>query len=386
MATQEVKEPALRLPGSRRFARDDGLVGRRAVLGAFAASALVGSARAADPVETVEITPALIAAAQREGRVLMRYSCPVDEATNMGHAFEAAFGIKVQLDRKVGVVATQLFATEERAGQHIMDVNFGSDPPGLRDLADEGLYLRYTLPDLASKLAPSATIPGLGYCPRWTDIVLSYNPSLIPHEDARKRFATWHGLLDPSLVGRIGLTEPAGGGVAFAFYLMLLRTPDYGRAFLEKLAAQKPRLYPGSAGGREDLAAGAISVFVPNWEGVAMAEFLKGDRTAWMYPERLPSFANTFLSISAHAPHPAAARLFSAWVFTPEGAKVVELAQNKSTLRGHPDGRAAVEKLRETSWWQPLPTERAWVPDQKDWDENYETLLPQIRQILGWRG
>lgn len=358
---------------------------RRALLGSAAACALAPAAGAAGE-EVIDITPDLVARARAEGRLLLRYSSPVDEATAMGRAFEAAFGIRVQLDRKVGVVATQVFATEERAGQHVMDVNLGSDPAGLRDLAEEGLYLRFTLPELEAKLHRGAYIPGLGYCPRWSDIILSYNPALIPHDRAAAMFRTWEGLLDPGLAGRIGMTEPAGGGVAFATYLMFYRLPNYGRAFVQRLAAQRPRLYAGSAAGREDLASGAISVFIPNWESVAMAEFLKGDRTAWTYPEVLPSFANSFLSINARAPHPAAARLFVAWFFTPDGAKAVEATQNKPTLKGIPDQRSAIPALRRTDWWRPLPEDRRWVPDLADWESNFDTLLPDMRRVLGWRG
>ena len=357
---------------------------RRTFLAA-SASLLATPAYAADaPPELVTITPELIAAAQKDGQILVRYSSPVDEMNAMAKAFETRFGIKVQLDRKVGVVATQVFATEERAGKHIMDVNFGSDPPGILDLGQEGLYLRYTLPDIDKKIDPACMIPGLGYCPRWTDIVVSYNPDLLPTARATALFKTWDGLLDPSLKGKIGMTEPAGGGVAFATYLMFYRTPRYGRAFLQKIAEQKPRLYPGSAQGREDLAAGAIAVFIPDWESAGLAELLKGSKNAWCYPEILPAFANTFLTISRQAPRPAAARLFAAWFFTPEGAPAVEAAQSPPTLKGLADNRSGLAVARTKPWWQPYPEERRWAPDQADWNKNYEELMPDMRRVLGW--
>ena len=54
---------------------------RRSFL-AGSAALLVTSAKAAiPPAEMVQITPDLIAAAQKEGRVLVRYSSPVDEMT-----------------------------------------------------------------------------------------------------------------------------------------------------------------------------------------------------------------------------------------------------------------------------------------------------------------
>eukprot|EP01037_Dinobryon_pediforme_P005472 gene5472-5528_t len=362
-----------------------GLVGRRAALVGAAAAALPRIGRAAGAPEPVRVTDALIAAAKRDGTLVVRYSNPVDEMTAMARAFEAKFGIKVQMDRKVGVLGTQQFATEERAGQHIMDVNYSADPAGMADLAEEGLYLRYNLPEAEPSLDAGTFIAGLGYCPKWTEIVISYNVEQIPHAQAKAQFATWNGLLDPKLKGRIGLNEPAGGGVPFSTYLMFYRLPQYGRAFVEKLGRQQPRLYPGSAQGREDLASGAIAVFIPNWESIAMLGFLKGDRTAWTTPEIAPAFANTYFCISQKAPHPAAARLFSAWFFTPEGAGVIQQAQAKPTLRGVLDTRTAVPKLQQTDWWQPYPEKIRWVPDNADWQQNSDDLIPDMRKLLGWR-
>ena len=343
----------------------------------------LGEALAAE-VETIAVTPDLISAAKREGNLVVRYSSPQDEMANMAGSFTAAFGIDVLLDRKVGVVGTQQFVAEERGGQHIMDVNQSADPFGIRELGKEGLYLRFVLEGLDKKLDKGAYFPELGYCPRWTNVVISYNPAQIGHARAKELLKTWNGLLDPALKGRIGMSEPGGGGVPFATYLMFYRHPQYGPEFLKRLAEQKPRLYPGSAPGREDLAAGAISVFLPNWEAACMASFMNGDKTAWISPEISPTYANGYLSISRNAPHPNAARLFVAWFFTPDGARVLQKSQELCTLKGMPDQRTAVAKLRQTDWWQPIPDDIAWVPDSDDWYDNYNKLMPEMRKAVNW--
>ncbi len=373
-------------PIGKPVKRRDFMLGSAALMAAAAGvPARDAAAQASGPVETIDITPRLIEAAKKEGTLTVRYSSPIDEMVVMANAFQAKFGVKVQLDRKVGVIGTQQFAAEERAGRHIMDINYSADPAGLRDLAEEGLYLRFTLADLDKKLDKGTYLPGLGYSPKWTDIVISYNPDHIPHARAQQLFKTWHGLLDPSLKGKIGINEPAGGGVPFANFLMFYRKPEYGKKFLEQLAAQQPRLYPGSAPGREDLAAGAISVFIPNWESIAMLNFLKGDKTAWTYPEVAPAFSNTYFAISKRAPHPAASRLFTSWFFTLEGAATMHAAQARPTLKGVPDNRSSIAKLKQTSWWRPYPEKIRWVPDMDDWEDNYAKLMPEMRNALGWK-
>jgi ABC-type Fe3+ transport system substrate-binding protein len=303
----------------------------------------------------------------------------------MTQAFQKEFGIPVQMDRKVGVLGNQLFATEERAGRHIMDVNYTGDPSGLFTLAKEGLYQRFTLKDLSSKLDPGTYIEGLGYCPKWTEIVLSYDPAQIPHAAAKEQFKTWNGLLDPKLKDKIGITEPAGGGTPFAFFLMLYRHPQYGKAFVEKLAAQNPRLYPGSAPGREDLAAGAIAVFLPDWDSIAMINFLKGSKAAWTYPDICPAFATSYMAISAKAPHPNAARLFCAWFFTQKGAQALSGTQSRPTLKNVPETRPAVAELKKTDWWTPYPDKVRWIPDMDDWEASYAKLMPDMRLALGYK-
>src|SRR3546814_15939820 len=95
--------------------------------------------------------------------------------------------------------------------------------------------------------------------------------------------------------------------------------------------------------------------------------FEKGDPTAWTYPEIAPAFANTYFAISANAPHPKAARLFTAWFFTPEGASVMHEVQARPTLKGVPDNRTAVAKLKQTDWWRPYPEDIRWIPEREDW-------------------
>ena len=376
----EAPEPA------ERVTRRDFLLGTAALAGSVAVPMRNGEA-ATPPaaIETIDVTPRLIEAAKREGSLVVRYGSSVEEMAEMARGFQTKFGIKVLPDRKVGTLGTQQFAAEERAGQHVMDVNYSSDIGGLRDLADEGLMLRFTLADLDKKLDKGSYLPGLGYSPKWTDIVIAYNPDLIPHATAREQFKTWRGLLDPKLKGKIGVTDPAVG-LPFFTYLMLLQRPEYGRRFLEQLAAQNPRLYSGAAPAREDLASGAISVFVPYWESALMLDFLQGGKTAWTYPEIAPTYCASYLTVSKQAPHPNAARLFAAWFFTPDGTRSIQGGQSRPTLKGIPDERTAVAKLRQTDWWRPYPASGHWVPNAEDWDNHYEKLMPDMRKVLGWRG
>ena len=330
---------------------------RKLLQGAAAAGAIaalnvrLAEAQAQSRPEVVGISPDLIARAKREGTIMMRYASPVEVMTPIVKEFERQFGIKVLLDRKA----------------------LASHPN--RKVAD-----------IAKKLPANTYVEGWGYCPHWTDLMIPYNPAVVSHAKAKEIFKTWHGLLDPSLSGKIGLVEPAATNLAFLTYMMFFELPQYGRAFFQKLAAQKPRLYSGSAQGREDISAGAIGTFIPAWESAAFLAFLGGDKTAWIYPDVAPSTAENHIAISKHAPHPAAARLLAAWAFTEEGARAIMLSETRPTLLGIKDERSALIKLRQTEWFTPMRPNSSWVPSHDSWSKVYPTLMPEMRKTLGWRG
>jgi iron(III) transport system substrate-binding protein len=338
-------------------------------------------------LETLEITDDLVAAAQKEGTVTVRYGTPATTMAGMAKAFEKKYGIKVEADRKVGVVGTDQFRQEERADKHVVDVMWNVDPPGAIELADEGFLQRYTFPNIDEILPKEARLgDNVAYVTYWYDVIIQYNPSIIPPDVAKEKFRTWRGLLDPDLTGgKIGMNEPAGGAIPFGTYLMWYQDKKYGRQFLVDLAKQKPRLYSGSAPGREALAAGEIAVYIPGWEDIAMLEFESGNRTQWTYPEVAPSIPAAFAAISSAAPHPNAARLFAAWMVSADGADALVNLQARPTRLGVPDNRSVLRDLAKTDWWEPYPKDILRVPDQDYWNENYARLLADMRRVLGWR-
>jgi iron(III) transport system substrate-binding protein len=345
---------------------------------------LVSPAYASGP-EVLQITDELVKAAKAEGSLTYRHQQPISFTDGIVRAFTRQYGIKVDTDRKVAALGTQQFLIEERAGKHIVDVWCTSDRTGVEVAKKEGFLLSYAYPDVKNTFIDGSYYEGWGYGMFTTKIVISYNPQLISHAEAKRLFKTWRGLLDPSLKGKIGMTEPGGGGTPFTTYMMFYNRPEYGRDFFVKLAAQNPRVYPGSAPGREDLAAGAISVFIPNWEAICMEEFLKGDRTAWTYPEIAPYNAIEHTFISKNAPHPNAARLFAQYLTTPEGIQTLASVGTSSTIKGAKDTREAIAKLKQTEWWKPFPMEIAYITDAEYMEKNFPRLVKDMREVLGWK-
>ncbi|MGH3750755.1 MAG: hypothetical protein ACRDT8_25565, partial [Micromonosporaceae bacterium] len=105
------------------------------------------SAKRADKVETLKITPELIKKAKKEGSLLVRNGTPADTMAGLGKAFQEQYGIEVEADRKVGVVGTDQFRQEEQSGKHVVDVMWNVDPPGAIDLQKDGYLQKFTIPN-----------------------------------------------------------------------------------------------------------------------------------------------------------------------------------------------------------------------------------------------
>src|SRR5271165_504224 len=118
------------LPRSRALNQTNGrspmTIRRRAVLTATAGLAIAGTARAARP-EPAVLTPELIAAAKKEGKIAWYTSDDLVLATHASKAFEAKYGMTVQLERSGAERIYQRIAQEYSSNINAVDVATTSD-------------------------------------------------------------------------------------------------------------------------------------------------------------------------------------------------------------------------------------------------------------------
>ena len=330
--------------------------------------------------EVIALTPELIAAAKKEGELTIMYSGQQDTSENIANAFGKQYGIKLSFNRQVGAAGTQSFATQERAGRHQTDVHITTDGAGFVQLINEHLYANVTLSN-ADDIAALARVDGWGYAPYFLDIVNSYNAKLVTSAQAKKLLTNWNDLLDPSLGdGKMGMLKPGSATQSLLLFWMWLTDPRYGNNFLRKLAAQKPVFFEGSGPAREALAAGNISVLVGDQGANTTNNFIAGGDLRWQWPNQAARWAATFNAISAHAPHPAAARLYLAWTFSADGAKAVADTNESPTLKRFTDmPMAATPALQKSDWWPgKFPENTTWAFDK------YLYFNPAfIRELVG---
>jgi iron(III) transport system substrate-binding protein len=234
-------------------------ISRRTVLkgsAVLAAGLYASPLRAAAPPPTAT-TPDLIAAAQKEGKVVWYTSVDLPLAEKIARAFETKYsGIAVRVERSGAERVFQRIGQEYASNIHAVDVVNSSDAAHAIVWKRDGLLLPYVPEDVA-KFYPPEHKDGDGMFASfrvWLSII-AYNSSLVKAEDAPKSFAD---LLDPKWVNKIVKAHPGYSGTIMTATYQMQR--DLGWGYFEKLAKQKVLQVQSSADPPKKLALGERAV------------------------------------------------------------------------------------------------------------------------------
>src|SRR5712672_1474481 len=212
-------------------------VSRRTILKTSAAAGLsvfAAPLRAAAP-EPTAVTPALIEAARREGKVVWYTSVDLPLAEKIARSFEAKYpGIAVQVERTGGERVFQRIGQEFASRIYAVDVVNSSDASHFIVWKRDGVLAPYVCEDVAKFYPAEHRDPdGLFATFRIYLSVIGYNTKLVKAEDAPKSFSD---LLDPKWKGKIVKAHPGYSGGAMTATFQTAR--DLGWEFYEKLAKQ----------------------------------------------------------------------------------------------------------------------------------------------------
>ena len=187
----------------------------------------------APPAET--ITPQLIEAAKKEGKVVWYTAVDLSVAEKIAGAFKAKFdGIDVRVERTGAERVFQRIGQEYASNVHAVDVVNSSDASHLLTWKAQGLLLPYVPEDVAKYYRPEhrdadGTYAGF----RATLSPIAYNTKQVKAEDAPSSFKD---LLDPKWKSKIVKAHPGYSGTILTATFEMVR--DIGWDFYENLAKQ----------------------------------------------------------------------------------------------------------------------------------------------------
>jgi iron(III) transport system substrate-binding protein len=294
----------------RKLSRRDLLKGT-ALLGLTAISA---SVKAAAP-EPTAITPPLVEAAKKEGKVVLYSSMDLPVGEKLGKAFEAAYpGITMQIERSGSERLFQRIDQEFASNIRAADVINTSDASHTIPWKKNGWLAPFVPEDVAKYFPEQYRDPdGMFALTRVYLSSIAYNTGLVKAEDAPKSFAD---LLDPKWAGKMVKGHPAYSGTIMTATFQMVR--EFGWEYYEKLAKQRVMQVQSSTDPPKKLALGERAIMADGNEYNVVLLKEAGQPVEPIYPaEGAPTISGP-TAIFASAPHPNAARLFQAWLHTRE--------------------------------------------------------------------
>jgi iron(III) transport system substrate-binding protein len=185
---------------ARAISRRQACAGLAGALVLPCAGALAQNAAALAGYQGADREQRLVEGAKREGELLLYSSMQIDSITPLKRAFEAKYGVKVNIWRGSGKDILQRAITEAAAGRHDVDV-MESDSFALEALNRESLLQDVRSP-YADDLVPQARAHA-GWVGTRVNIVAGvYNTRLVKKERLPK---TYEDLLDGAYKGMLGI-------------------------------------------------------------------------------------------------------------------------------------------------------------------------------------
>jgi iron(III) transport system substrate-binding protein len=299
-----------------KFSRRDVLRGS----GALAATTVFAEPirAAAPPAEPV--TPALIEAAKKEGKVVYYTSVDLPLAERIARTFEAKYpGVSVRVER---TGAERLFTRiGQEYGSNIrnVDVVNSSDAAHLIVWKRNGWLAPYVPEDVAKHYPAEHKDPDGQFasfrvflCP------MGYNTNLVKAEEAPKGYAD---LLDPKWMGKIVKAHPSYSGTILTATFQIAR--DVGWSFFEKLAQQKVMQVQSATDPPKKIAVGERAVMADGIEYGMFQLKERGQPVELIYPREGTPLIIGPNAVFKAAPNPNAARLFQSFCFSPECQKLI---------------------------------------------------------------
>jgi iron(III) transport system substrate-binding protein len=261
---------------------------------------------------SAETQEQLVAGAKKEGKLVVYASATAQQLQMYFAAFNKKYPfIKTEFFRTGKQKLLSRVLLEEQMKQYTADV-IHTSVIETHIMKKRGALSKY-VPSEATAFPSHYKDPD-GW---WTSAyasgtLLGYNTRQLKRADVPK---SYDDLLDPRWKNGIAIDSNK-----IEWFAMLLKLK--GRAFMEKLAAQKPNVQPGNVLVLQLLAAGEFPIAAGVYEYSVEDMKTKGAPVDWIGLEPVITYT-VAVSLPFHPPRPFAAKLFIEWLLSKEGQEVV---------------------------------------------------------------
>ena len=254
----------------------------------------------------------LVAGAKTEGKLVVYASATAQQLQMYFAAFNKKYPfLKTEFFRtgKQKLLSRVLF--EEQTKQYTADV-IHTSVIETHIMKKRGALSKY-VPSEAAAFPPQYKDPdGLWTSAYASGTLMGYNTRQLRRAELPK---SYDDLLSPRWKNGLAIDSNK-----IEWFAMLLKLK--GRAFMEKLAAQKPNVQPGNVLVLQLLAAGEFPIAAGVYEYSVEDLKAKGAPVDWIGLEPVITYT-VAVSLPSHPPRPFAAKLFIEWLLSKEGQEVV---------------------------------------------------------------
>ena len=253
--------------------------------------------------------------AKKEAKVVVYGSVPPQSMEGLHQAFKKKYGIDVEYWRGSSTQVSERALTEWRAGKPAFDIAEGNRGVQLI-MKDEGLFQKFIPP--ASQKFPDRFKEKDALITPWRVLPISmlYNTELVKSGDIPK---TFDDLLNPKWMRKISIPDPTRHTTTAQFLWNLRKFKgDKWLDYVKGLAKQKPVLVESLAPVTTTIIKGEALV------GITYIKYIKQYKGPVDYiPMDQYLTDPNYLSLSAKASHPNAAKLYIDFACSPEGQKEI---------------------------------------------------------------
>jgi len=274
----------------------------------------------ADAPPPEPVTPALIAAARKEGQIIHYTSTDLSVAEKLAKAFEAKYpGIAVRVERTGAERVFQRIGQEYSSNIHAVDVVNSSDAAHFIVWKRDGVLAPFVPEDVAKFYPPEhRDIDGQFASWRIFLSIIAYNTNLVKAEEAPKSYAD---LLDPKWKGKIVKAHPGYSGTIMTATYQLQR--DLGWSWFEQLAKQNVMQVQSAADPPKKLDLGERAVMADGNEYSILQMKEAGRPVEPVYAAEGSPMIIGPNGIFKGSPNPNAAKLFQSYCFSSEAQQLI---------------------------------------------------------------
>jgi ABC-type Fe3+ transport system substrate-binding protein len=330
-----------------------------------AVAAGCGSGGSSDQVVSGSgVTSALVKAAQKEGTLTMYQATSLATTQKWVAGFTQKYGIKVVL--KNAPAGNLVAEYEQEAGVHknIADLLLLTDQVAMGQLQSKNLLAKY-VPSNDADYPAAIKSTGYYYPMYTTTDAIAYNTKTLTGPNLQLLLSQGlAALANPAFQGKIAWIGPNGSPSIDAVNYQIAEGSEksaLGWNFLQKLAANKPKVYTAEPPMLSALESGEYEVAYTLSESQLVPALNQGAPLRWLYPSTAVENTNG-LGIAVSAPHPNAARLFMEWATSPAASA----SYSKITGAASPNTKATDERtVIKDAWYKaPASTWSDWGSDK----------------------